>query len=183
MFIITAILLSIAALLIVAYPILAKSGEVQPSFSAAHEQLGELLARRDAAFQALRDLSFDHRVGKVTDEDFAVFEANLKDVAAEALAEIDRWEATTDASLESALARGVAEARSPRPEVGDRECPNCGRAAAADDLFCASCGASLPAPYRAATPEPERTCPACGRTVEPNDRFCASCGSPLTQGA
>jgi rRNA maturation endonuclease Nob1 len=183
MFIITAILLSIAALLIVAYPILAKSGEVQPSLSVAHEQLDELLVRRDAAFQALRDLSFDHRVGKVTDEDFAVFEANLKDVAAEALAEVDRWETGTDANLEAVLEQAIASRRT--APVGGRECPNCRRAAAADDKFCASCGASLPPPPGPTTPAPVAggTCPACGRAVEPNDRFCASCGSPLTQRA
>lgn len=57
--------------------------------SSEEERLAELLAQRDSAFQALRELSFDHRVGKITDEDFVAFEVGLKQNAAETLRVLD----------------------------------------------------------------------------------------------
>jgi len=163
MFIILSVLLAVAALFIVAYPILAKARAVAPARSSSQETLNELLARRDAAFQALRDLTFDHQVGKVSDEDFVVFEANLKQTAADALRALDEWEAKVDQdlALETEVGAGTAS-----PEFN---CPNCGSPVAPGDKFCATCGASL-AP---------RTCPHCGRPYQPGDRFCAGCGQPL----
>ncbi len=178
--IIIAIVLSAAALFIVAYPILVKSKEAQPSTSSAREQLVARLASRDAAFQALRDLNFDHRVGKVTDEDFSVFEANLKETAADALANLDRWETTADTTLDDTLERAIASRRTALAS-GGRECPNCGRLETAGDKFCASCGVALPE----AAPAPAQIpgmCPKCGHAVQPADRFCPGCGGPLTQG-
>ncbi len=45
----------------------------------------EILERRDRALSALRELEFDHRTGKVTDEDYAALLAPLRSAAAEAL--------------------------------------------------------------------------------------------------
>ena len=54
MIILVAALMSIAALLLVAYPILVRARSPQRVETPAEEQLDELLGRRDAAFQALR---------------------------------------------------------------------------------------------------------------------------------
>src|SRR5512146_611585 len=67
------------------------------------ERLGELLAQRDAAFQALRELNFDYRVGKITDQDFTAFEAGLKQHAAQSLRALDQWEAEADGNLEAEM--------------------------------------------------------------------------------
>lgn len=144
MLIILTILIAAAALLIVAYPLIARPRKAEPAISPAQEELAELMARRDAAFQALRDLAFDRQVGKVTAEDFAVFEANLKQVAAEALAALDAWESAADQALDAVLERAIAARRGTLAASG-RFCPACGRPAAADDRFCAWCGTALPA--------------------------------------
>jgi RNA polymerase subunit RPABC4/transcription elongation factor Spt4 len=197
MFIVLAFLLSIAALLAVAYPIL-KGHTSEAVVTSDQETLEELLAQRDAAFQALRELSFDHQVGKITDEDFVTFEANLKQVAAGRLRNLDEWEAMTDRELGPTLEREIAarmealrspgsSSRSPDGilgEGGGRACPACGRLALAEDKFCAACGTALPVP---AIPEPAVTpqlaCSNCGRPFEPGDRFCAGCGQPLPAAA
>ncbi len=173
-FIVLAALLSIAALLVVAYPILTRAGASQAPVGAA-ESLDELLAQRDAALQALRELNFDRQVGKITAEDFAAFEANLKRTAADRLRALDEWEAQSDKSLERLLERTVAVRRESLKSDG-RACSDCGRRAAAEDKFCAGCGASLPA---AQTVRTANTCPKCGLPHQPGDRFCAGCGSPL----
>lgn len=144
MLIFLAIAIAAVALLIVAYPIIARTRTVAPTTSLAQEELDELIAQRDVVFQALRDLHFDRQVGKVTAEDFAVFEANLKDAAADALRAVDRWEAQADAALDATLERAIAARRAALTTVG-RTCPTCGRPTLADDKFCAGCGAMLPA--------------------------------------
>ena len=178
LFIVLAILLTAAALLAVAYPILSKGSAATPS-SSAEESLDELLGQRDAAMQALRELNFDHRMGKISDEDFAVFELNLKQNAAETLRALDEWEAQTDDDLDQSLEREVAARRS-QLISGGRACPSCGRPAAGDDKFCAICGAALaqtPAP--AVLPPEGIVCAKCGRSADPDDRFCAGCGQVL----
>ena len=110
LFIVLAILLTAAALLAVAYPILSKGSTTKPA-TTAQESLDELLGQRDAAMQALRELNFDHRMGKISDEDFAVFELNLKQHAAETLRALDEWEAQTDDDLDQSMEREVAARR------------------------------------------------------------------------
>lgn len=178
MFIILAVLLSFVALLSVAYPIIAAARAPQPATASAQESLDELLAQRDAALQALRELNFDHNVGKITDEDFVAFEANLRRTAADSLRALDRWEAEADLELDRTLEQAV-QARKVALAAGGRACPACGRVSAADDKFCAACGAGL-----APVPEPsvpENSCSKCGRPFDPGDRFCAGCGQPLPE--
>jgi hypothetical protein len=178
MFIVLAILLTAAALLAVAYPILANAPAARPATTAT-ESLDELLGQRDAAMQALRELNFDHRVGKISDEDFAVFDASLKHEAAETLRALDQWEAQADADLDADMESEIAARRS-QLTAGARACPACGRPAADDDKFCAICGAALAqAPAPAVLPAEEAACPQCGRRVDPGDRFCGGCGQIL----
>ena len=107
MFIVLAILLTAAALLAVAYPILSKGSSTKPA-ATAQESLDELLGQRDAAMQALRELNFDHRMGKISDDDFVVFELNLKQHAAETLRALDQWEAQADDALDQSLEREIS---------------------------------------------------------------------------
>ena len=81
-FVILSLVLGVAALLAVAYPILAKTRTAQAPAVSAQEKLDELLAQRDAAYQALRELSFDHRLGKITGEEEAFSHTDLYDLQA-----------------------------------------------------------------------------------------------------
>src|SRR5512142_946014 len=106
------ILLALAVLLALAYPVLKTlrepASQSAPAVSSAEEALQELLAQRDAAFQAIRDLQFDHQVGKITDEDLAVYEAALKQNAAEALRRLDAWERRVDQEIGLTLETEIA---------------------------------------------------------------------------
>lgn len=42
------------------------------------EQLEELLARKDATLRTIKDLQFDHKVGKIDDADFTRFNQSLR---------------------------------------------------------------------------------------------------------
>lgn len=176
MFIVFALLMVIVSVAVVAYPVVRGADRAGPRQSSARAELDELLAQREAAFQALRELRFDHQVGKVSDEDFAVFEAHLKQSAAAALQALDEWEAAADRGLEQVLEAEIAARRAALAGAG-RFCPACGRPAAAEDRFCGRCGASL-APAAASALSAPRACPHCGTALDPGDRFCSGCGRP-----
>ncbi len=187
-FIVLAALLIGVAFYVVALPLLqqARRNSAAPARSSEQERLAELLAQRDAAFQALRELNFDHRVGKITDEDFTAFEANLKQNAAEALRALDRWEAESDDDLDAAMERAIkarkAVAKGQPAAVSDgRKCPKCGKPATASDKFCGKCGAPLAAAKPVSVPAAVGLfCPKCGEPHQAGDRFCAKCGQTLS---
>jgi len=51
-----------------------------------------LRERKEAVYENLRDLNFEHKAGKVPDTDYASLKSSLQDEAATLLAEISRLE-------------------------------------------------------------------------------------------
>jgi rubrerythrin len=153
-FVVLAAILIGGAFYLVALPILqhARQGSSPPSLTSEQERLEDLFANRDTAFQALRELNFDHRVGKITDEDFVAFEAHLKRNAAGTLRALDEWEGEADSDFNQVIERAV-QARKQRlisetvaggsDEAGAWVCSRCGKPAFAADRFCGGCGEPL----------------------------------------
>jgi hypothetical protein len=89
-----AALLAVVCVLVVALPFLRR-----PGLSAAEDRLEqpsagerrrlELAEERDRALAALKELEFDHRTGKVSDEDYRQLVGPLRRRAAEALKALD----------------------------------------------------------------------------------------------
>jgi hypothetical protein len=83
-------LLAVAAVLVVALPFLRR-----PGLSASDDRLAqpgaderrrlELAEERDRSLAALKELEFDHRTGKVSDEDYRALVGPLRRRAAETL--------------------------------------------------------------------------------------------------
>ncbi len=112
--------------------------------------------QHQASLLALRDLEFDHRTGKVTDDDYASLRANLLAQAAATIDAQDKRPVDVDAWIEQAvrgrrktnvdslIEEAVRRRRQNQAEVQTANfCPKCGRKARVDDRFCAGCGASL----------------------------------------
>ena len=84
------VVLAVAAVFVVALPFLRR-----PGITAAEDRLGEpdelerrrleLAEERDRALGALKELEFDHRTGKVSDEDYRELVGPLRRRAADAL--------------------------------------------------------------------------------------------------
>src|SRR6516164_6100567 len=55
----------------------------------AKTRYGYLQERKDATYENLRDLSFEHKAGKLSEEDYAIQRAALEDEAAAILAEME----------------------------------------------------------------------------------------------
>jgi len=85
-----AVLVAVVVVL-VAWPFVSPESEPpEPALSPGDRLALELAERRDAAYQALRDLEQDHRTGKVTSEDYETERTALRAEAAAALRELDR---------------------------------------------------------------------------------------------
>ena len=99
------------------------------------------------ALRAIKELEFDHAMGKVSEQDFAEMGLRLRTRAAGLLRQLDAG-ASYSAQIEQELARRLAAAGSSASvEAGGtrpgRFCTECGTAAAAAARFCGQCGHRL----------------------------------------
>lgn len=161
-----ALLLLVVAILAVAWPLIQErrgvvGAELAFELASADDPLVALQAQRDAIYQAIRELRFDHQVGKVSEADFAVFDAQLRGQAARVLREMDALrQAEADPALDAMLEAEIAALRQvngsgpvalaqPAPAAATAGkaalnfCPQCGNRLQAGDRFCGKCGVAL----------------------------------------
>lgn len=86
-------LVAVAAVVLVAFPFVRQhepdAGERLDTPSEADEQRLAFVEERDHALAALKELEFDHRTGKIGDEDYRELVGPLRRSAAEALRALD----------------------------------------------------------------------------------------------
>ena len=105
------VLLAVACVVLVALPFLRR-----PGLSAAEDRLGEpdalerrrleLAEERDRALSALKELEFDHRTRKVSDEDYRELVGPLRRRAAEALRAVEPRARDAEAEAETKVHAG-----------------------------------------------------------------------------
>ncbi len=170
--------------------------------SASGQTATELEVRYQAALTAIKDLMFDFEMGKMSQDDYNILLAKIKQEAAQIRKEIDRLTAhgvspALDAEIEtlvtqtrgqlqhdngSAALLAEIDARIERLKVAQGNghittCPKCHARVMLGDAYCASCGHTLDEiSLKSAS---VRQCAACHGPVQPGDAFCASCGAPL----
>lgn len=93
-----------------------------------------LLSRKDSIYTAIKDLEFDHKTGKLSDEDYAELREKFEQQAAEILKEIDDLQSgkTTTSRKKSKTAA--------KKEAKVRFCSACGQEIKVDAKFCSACG-------------------------------------------
>lgn len=163
------VLLGLALLLVVAFvvarPLLDQTRVVE------REQgpVDRLLFERERVLAALRDVDFDHVMGKTLDDDYAAQRAQLLAQGAAVLKQLDSLAPDqapalgADDEIEQAIARLRAQ---PAP-------------AAVDADLEAGLAARRAAPVNAAGQPGARFCSQCGRPARPDDKFCGACGHTL----
>jgi hypothetical protein len=93
--------------------------------------------------RSIKELEFDHAMGKVSEQDFADMGLRLRTRAAGLLRQLDAG-ATYATQIEEEVARRVAKAgAAPAPAAADRFFTPCGTPAAASARFCGQCGHRL----------------------------------------
>lgn len=68
---------------------LRRAGSERDADAAARAELADLEASKEAKYREIRDAELDHRTGKLTDEDFAAVDAELRADAVTLLKRID----------------------------------------------------------------------------------------------
>ena len=123
--------------------------------AAIDDPLVALSAHRDSVYQAIRELRFDHQVGKVSEADYKVFDDQLKGQAVAVLKEIDGLKkAEADPDLGAQIEAEIAALRSNGQTLSS-------------------------APAEVGPVVPVNFCPKCGAKVRPGDQFCGQCGTVL----
>lgn len=135
-------------------------------------ELSALLAERDRVVNALQELDFDFRLGKIPEEDYPGQRAGLLQKGADILRKIDILSPQVvpaqneEARLEKAIAarRADTSAANPQPQgLSD------------DDIE-----AMISSRRKSRKEKAGGFCPKCGKPVMTTDRFCPSCGKSLT---
>ena len=88
--------------------------------------------RKAAIYENLRDLQFEYRVGKLSDQDYQQTKKDLQKELAQVLAEVDR--------VREHLGAGPAKAAATPPKPTKFVCPSCKAEFDKDLKFCGECG-------------------------------------------
>lgn len=175
MFVFLALLMTVAVFVLVSYPLL-RPGRGQAGLASTdHRGTEDLLAQRDAAYAAIKELEFEFHLGNLSQRDYDDLRARYRQRAADILRRLDAAEKeeavarkmaqgaepSRDGGTAEEIERAVAllrqqrEDRAPRASSGRAgkrrraarsRCPSCQATARAGDRFCDRCGAHLPPP-------------------------------------
>lgn len=167
-----ALLISSVAILAVAWPLLKKG---PTPVLVEDDRLVELLHRKDQVMTSIKDLEFDYRVGKLSEEDYQLYDQRLRRQAVGLLQQIEKVApeaARLDASLEEAILRQrkVAPAAESAAPMSIATSQSSTAAMAANTQ------------HAAATVQPNgnvRFCTNCGNQIAPHHKFCSNCGAAV----
>jgi hypothetical protein len=123
--------LALLTILFVAYPLL-KKPQRKLGFAANH-QGEDLVARKHEIYAAVRDIDFDYRMGKLSEEDYNSLREQYKQEAVKVMQALDRMSGRGQKSV-------------PHVDAAKSEaafCHMCGAPAQRADAFCGACGAHL----------------------------------------
>lgn len=89
--------------------------------------------RKAAIYENLRDLQFEYRVGKLSDQDYQQTKKDLQRELAAVMAEVDRIK-------EQLSPNGAVPPPAPKPIADPLVCPHCGVRFPQPLKFCGECG-------------------------------------------
>ena len=102
--------------------------------------------RKEQLYSSIKELEFDHSVGKLSDDEYRRQRGILEDQAVGVLRELDQLNGFPTSEQQIArIERDIAEMRSraDRPGAPAFFCTACGAAGGASHRFCSQCGARL----------------------------------------
>jgi hypothetical protein len=95
--------------------------------------------RKAAIYESLRDLQFEYRVGKISDDDYQASKRDLQKELAVVLAEVDKLKIQLGVN-------GAVRPAVPKPaKVSSTVCPSCGAKFEKELKFCGECGKAMKA--------------------------------------
>ncbi|MBK9168791.1 MAG: hypothetical protein IPM24_15160 [Bryobacterales bacterium] len=97
--------------------------------------------RKAAIYENLRDLQFEYRLGKLSDNDYQQTKLDLQKELAGVLAEVDRLR--EELTAKGKLAPAPAKKPKPAAKPAAYECPECKAVFPAPMKFCGECGKAM----------------------------------------
>lgn len=176
-----ALLISAVAIVAVVWPLL-KKGPAPVLIE--DDRLTELLLRKEQVLASIKELEFDYRVGKLSDEDYQQYDQRLRRQAIGIMQQIEQVapeSAGLDATLENEIQHRrmvKVDARADAPSIDAaveseiarrRRHPTPAATAAPALVATATNGDAV------------RFCTNCGSQVSAQHKFCAQCGAPIEQ--
>ena len=115
--------------------------------------------QREAVLSALRELDFDFRTGKISEEDYTPLRTQL-------MAEAAQYMETEEKEAEQLEA--LIRTRRAAQKQG-LKCEHCDAPIRAGQRFCSKCGSAIH----------YEQCPSCGKKIQTGDLFCSACGNKI----
>lgn len=128
---------AVLTLALLAYTFAVRVQDLPPATEAAPWQ--HLESRKAAIYENLRDLQFEYRVGKLSDDDYARTKKELQAELAGVLAEIDRLKGGSH----PVAAEVAASSRKAAPAAAGTVCPHCKARFDQPLKFCGECGKAM----------------------------------------
>jgi len=132
-----AVLLTLGTLM---FTLLVRSKDVPDAVPVSPTQ--HLDERKAQIYDNLRDLQFEYRLGKLSDDDYQKTKRDLQAELARVLAEIDAVKEQQPQAMR-ATAPKTALKTVPKPEVEGTKCPHCGATFERALKFCGECGKAM----------------------------------------
>lgn len=115
--------------------------------------------QREAVLAALRELDFDFKTGKVSEEDYQPLRTQLMAEAAQYIEAEEKEAEQLEALIQSRR----------KSHKQNLKCEHCEAPVEAGQRFCSKCGSALN----------HELCPSCGKKIKAGDLFCSSCGNEI----
>ena len=146
------VLLAVAVVAFIGYPLLRDHLADEEDLELP-EEAEELYHRKETTYSALKELEFDYKTGKLSEQDFHELETRFKADALEILEAIDQLEHPTPKGKAGRRAetgmvgveskRRVSAALPADTAVAGGLCASCGGRLDVDHRFCGACGAEV----------------------------------------
>lgn len=208
--IVISVLLICGVLVLILYPMWQAANQAHvvaqlKPLARVDQRLEDYQTRYDAVLSNIKQLMFDHEIGKIATEDYEQLLHQTKLEAAKIRQQIDYMaegvtvatefvlsakaemlvkqtrQTEQDPTLLNSVNAELVRLQSLKPDLKPQAtkpaCPHCGQAIQPNDAFCAACGRALkPLPTMN---QPHQFCTKCGQSVQPDDAFCLRCGTAL----
>jgi NADH pyrophosphatase NudC (nudix superfamily) len=137
------------------------------------QKLSSLLAHRDRVLDALQELDFDYKLGKIPESDYPISRTKLLQQGAEVLKMLDTHQAQPGTQISDALESAIAARREQMLATAGNgnHIPNTLHHPD-DDIE-----AMLASRRRARKNRSAGFCAQCGHPTQANDKFCSKCGA------
>jgi rRNA maturation endonuclease Nob1 len=133
-------ILSSAVLGAICIPLFKKEDTLESAI--IEETEWDLLQRKkEVILGNIQDLDFEHKCGKLSDEDHQRIRNEMSAEAAMVLQEIETIESAKD--LDALIRREISARKTTKPSSPTTSCSLCGASNPPSNKFCAECGAKL----------------------------------------